>query len=272
MTSAVATVPAVTDPRELALLKAVGLDRLAPEQRELALNIAGRYDLDLMLKHLVMIEGRPYITRDGLLHIAHRSGVFDGIEVTDPVVVDEYWRCTASVYRKDFGRPVTYPGRYPTKGGNQKFAPEMAIKVAESMALRRAFNVAAPTQDERWDVPEADAVPIQQAPKPSLVERVAAKAAEVAADTTPTPDAALGASEAVVDPVAEGQEDFELLDEDRAPDTDRLTVEQFREMANQHKIAPQYARDVARQMWPEIKATIDLTDQQRAELMAELLK
>ena len=79
----------------MALLRAVGLDKLSPPQRELALNIAARYDLDLLLKHLVMIEGRPYITRDGLLHVAHRSGQLDGIETTEPVA-----RSTASGARR----------------------------------------------------------------------------------------------------------------------------------------------------------------------------
>ena len=32
-------------------------------------------------------------------------------------------------------------GRYPTSGGNQKYAPEMAVKVGEVMSLRRAFDV-----------------------------------------------------------------------------------------------------------------------------------
>ena len=172
-----ATVPPVSDPRELALLKAVGLDRVAPEQRELALNIAQRYDLDLMLKHLVMVEGRPYITRDGLLHIAHRSGQLDGMETSEPVVVDDYWRSTCSVYRKDMSRPFTYTGRYPTKGGNAKFAPEMAVKVGEVMALHRAFDVAAPALEERWDM---DVPVVPQAPKPTLAERAAEKAASVA--------------------------------------------------------------------------------------------
>jgi uncharacterized protein YbaA (DUF1428 family) len=173
---AIATVPSVTDPRELALLKAVGLDRVSPEQRELAINIAKRYDLDLMLKHLVIIDGRPFITRDALIHIAHRSGQFDGIQTTRPEVVDDEWKCTATVWRKDMGHPFEYDGRYPTKGGNQKFAPEMCIKVAESMALRRAFDVAAPVVEERWDtaVPVADATP-----KPSLAEIAARKTAEI---------------------------------------------------------------------------------------------
>jgi hypothetical protein len=257
----------VTDPRELALLKAVGLDRVSPEQRELALHIASRYDLDLMLKHLVMIEGRPYITRDALLHIAHRSGVLDGIETTEPVLVDGYWRASCSVYRKDMTRPFTYGGRYPEAGSNRKFAPEMAIKVAESMALRRAFDVAAPTQDERWDVAEAH-TPV--APPPSLADRVAAKAAEVVHQSEPE-DAGVSDVPSGPVPVAEGQEDFELL-ADAEPDTTRLTVDQFRQMCTDHKIAPAYARDVAKQMWPEVKSSADLTDEQRAELMTELLK
>ena len=164
--------------RKLALLKAIGLDKVPPEQRELALNIAKRYDLDLMLKHLVLIEGRPYITRDGLLWVAHRSGQLDGIEVTDPEVVNlpgvgEFWRATCSVYRKDMSRPITYAGRYPTKGGNQRYAPEMAVKVSEVMALRRAFNVSAPVFEERWDhVPEATR---EATPKASLQDRVSTR-------------------------------------------------------------------------------------------------
>ncbi len=203
---ALAHAPASTDPRELALLKAVGLDRLAPEQRALALNIAQRYDLDLLLKHLVMIEGRPYITRDGLLHVAHRSGQLDGIETTDPVIVDEFWRSTCSVYRKDMSRPFTYTGRYPTKGGNQKFAPEMATKVGEVMALRRAFDVAAPTLEERWDIE----VPAE-ADKPkaaTLAERVQEKVAEVAPEATQTPEAAPEATAAPVDLMATAEAIF----------------------------------------------------------------
>lgn len=180
------TLPATTqsteEKRGIALLKAIGLDRVAPEQRELALAIADRYDLDLMLKHLVLIEGKPYITRDGLLHIAHRSGVFDGIEVTVPEKVDRYWRATCSVWRKDKSRPFTYPGRFPAGAKNDE---EMAIKVAESMSLRRAFDVSAPTVDERWASDEAELpAPEPPAPKPSLAELARAKAEAVTATET----------------------------------------------------------------------------------------
>lgn len=165
--------PAAVTPAQLdaALIKAVGWDKVPAEQRQLALHICEQYGLDPMLRHLVMIEGKPYITRDGLLHVAHRSGVFDGIEVTDPVLVDTHWHARASVWRKDMTRPFTYPGRYPK--GKGSFPQEMAIKVSEVMALRRAFDVAAPVLEERWD--------IEDVPAPRQVASIADKAAEARA-------------------------------------------------------------------------------------------
>lgn len=179
MTMAVARVePAALD---AALIKAVGLDRVPAEQRTLALHIAERYELDLMLKHLVMVDGRPYITRDGLLHVAHRSGVFDGIEVSKPVLGETHWEASATVYRKDMSRGFTYWGRYPKQGGNQKYAPEMATKTAECMALRRAFDVSAPVVEERWDLDEA--APSEPRPVASLSDRVAARREAIEART-----------------------------------------------------------------------------------------
>lgn len=185
MTDTAVATAAPDERRQVALLKAVGLDRLAPEQRELALNLARRYELDLLLKHLVLIEGRAYVTRDGLLHIAHRSGVFDGMEASEPVLDGEFWRATCSVYRRDMSRPFTYPGRYPSKGGNQKYAPEMATKVAEVAALRRAFDVSAPTAEERWD--EAADVP-PPTPKPTLDDRIAQRRAAIVAPPPAPPE------------------------------------------------------------------------------------
>lgn len=200
MTTALAPVEQDDGKREVALLKAVGLDKASPEQRELAISIAGRYGLDLMLRHIVLIEGRPYVTRDGLLHIAHRSGQLDGIETTEPAVVEDFWRASCTVWRKDMSRGFTYTGRYPTKGGNQRFAPEMATKVAEVMALRRAFDVAAPVMEERWDIEVPTEAP---APKPTLAERVAEKAAQAAPpqepEEEPVPTSAVAASQRPVE-------------------------------------------------------------------------
>ena len=175
--------------RKVALLKAIGLDRVAPEERELALAIAKRYDLDLLLKHLVLIQGRAYITRDGLLHIAHRSEQFDGIETTEPAIrefegLGKFWTAEATVYRKDMSHGFRYGGRYPLTGKNKDFGPEMAVKVSEVMALRRAFDVAMPTLEERWDV-EVPAV--EPEPSKSLAEKAAEKAAAIADEQPATP-------------------------------------------------------------------------------------
>lgn len=167
--------------RKLALLRAIGLDRHPREVQELALAIAKRYELDLLLKHALIIEGRVYVTRDGLLHIAHRSGQFDGLETTEARIVEfaglgEFWTAEATAWRKDMTHGFKYQGRYPTKGGNARFAPEMAVKVAEVMALRRAFDVAAPTAEERWD---RDIPDVELEPPKTLAERAAEKAAEI---------------------------------------------------------------------------------------------
>ena len=195
------------DQRSAALLQAVGFDRLNPAQRELALGIANRYHLDPMLKHLVMIQGRPYITRDGLLHVAHSSGQLDGIETTDPRLDEDgaFWRSTCSVYRKDMSRPFTYTGRYPAKGGgNQQYAPEMAVKVGEVMALRRAFDIAAPTAEERWDLDQdATSVPPPEPEPKSLADRVAKRAKTVAPVEGPVVDEHDATNDVEVEPVAD---------------------------------------------------------------------
>lgn len=119
--------------------------------------VCERYELDPVLKHVIVIpKGGVYITRDGLLHIAHRSGQLDGIVVEQfPKLEDGEWTCIVSVYRKDMRHPFTFPGRYPANGGNRQYAQEMAMKAAESHALRRAFDVnGIPSIDEtRGDEP-----------------------------------------------------------------------------------------------------------------------
>lgn len=137
-------------------LKALGFDPSNPAHR-VAVKVADRYELDLLLKELIVIPGKgAYITRDGLLAIAHRSGVLDGIVLEEETKDDTHWRAVVSVYRKDMRHPFRYPGRYPLKGQNKEYGPEMAIKTAESMALRRAFRVTGITSvDESWDAAES---------------------------------------------------------------------------------------------------------------------
>lgn len=271
---------ATDEQRNVALLQAVGADKLNPAQRELFLAIARNYNLDPMLKHLVMIEGRPYITRDGLLHVAHVSGQLDGIETTDPALDEDgaFWRCKASVYRKDMTRPFTYTGRYPAKGRNQQYAPEMAVKVAEVMSLRRAFDVAAPTREEQWvdEAPEADHAP---APGPvSLSERIAARA-----ETVAPPEPALERIETAETvegdstdaPVVPGQfpgVPIVEVDDSETSDVSLLggpTLEEFGELMKD--VPKQRIRAIAKRLFPDASKFADLTPVQLQSIIDEVI-
>lgn len=167
-----------------------------------AVAVARAYGLDPVLKHVIVIpKGGVYITRDGLLHVAHRSGQLDGIVVEqEPTLSDDgrEWVARVSVYRKDMRFPFTFPGRYPVNGGNRDYAQEMALKAAEAHALRRAFNVTGlgsadeqrPETSDRASAPVTAAeirqsAPAQERPAPAdvhdaeLVDADAEAAAEV---------------------------------------------------------------------------------------------
>lgn len=126
----------------------------------LALAICQKYGFDPLLKHLVLISSNikdeasgqwqkrytAYVTRDGLLHVAHISGQLDGLEVA--MGKDELgeW-AEAAVYRKDMSRPFRYRvylseyAREP-RGAWKTHPRAMLTKTAEVFALRRAFDVA----------------------------------------------------------------------------------------------------------------------------------
>ncbi len=124
-----------------AILKSLNLNPRDPKTQALLL-ICDRYNLDPILKHLVLISGNPYVTRDGLLHVAHRTGQLDGIEVVDCGEYETHYWAKVAVYRKDMGRPFTYVGRFAkNKAMAKEYGPEMAVKTAEVAALRRAFSV-----------------------------------------------------------------------------------------------------------------------------------
>jgi len=150
------------------VLAAVGLDAANPTHQA-ALLACEKYGLDPLLKHLIVIpKAGPYITRDGWLHIAHRIvdargvPVFAGLEVLEEGDTDTHWFAKVSAWRKDMSHPFTYRGRYPHRGSNAQYGPEMAVKVAEVAALRRAFPVAGVgAWEERWE---------QAAPEPAWSE------------------------------------------------------------------------------------------------------
>lgn len=143
------------EPNEQSIAQYLGLDPRNPATHAV-IAVCQRYDLDPVLKHVIVIpKGGVYITRDGLLHVAHRSGQLDGIVVEqDPTLVDNEWIAKVTVYRKDMRHGFTYPGRYSVSGGNRQYAQEMAMKAAEAHALRRAFDVTGlPTVEEQRPEP-----------------------------------------------------------------------------------------------------------------------
>ena len=140
--------------------------------------------------------------------------------------------------------PFTYTGRYPIKGGNQKFAPEMAVKVGRGgMALRRAFDVAAPTAEERWDLdaPEATEPP----PKVTLAERWPRRPAEV----EPPPEAPSLPMDLVHDAVHVG-----------------MTEDELRKIVAHTQTSRSVVASTAKRLFPDATSSADLTDEQRETL------
>ena len=144
---------------EARILEYLDLDPRKVETQAL-LAVCRRYNLDPLLRHVVLVEGRTYITRDGMIAVAHDSGHFAGLEVDAVVEDDDGWTTTATVWRDDMPRPFRYPGRAEkvVKGDTPKRAaqrlqagPKMAIKDAELTALRRAFNVAGADSESELD-------------------------------------------------------------------------------------------------------------------------
>lgn len=148
-----AAAPSIPTER-LALWRKLLGEKTPPDQLLLAVALCARYDLDPALKHVIVASTKRgdrfvLISRDALIHVAHRSGQFDGLEVDEPRVEEnaangrKEWVTTARVWRKDMTHPFTATGRYPVDGGNVEYGPEMAVKRAQARALRLAFPLIA---------------------------------------------------------------------------------------------------------------------------------
>lgn len=154
------------------ILLALGLDMRSPLTRALLL-VAERYDLDPLLKQIQVIKQNVYITHAGLLHIAHVSGKLDGIVVEEEFDDKDWYRAVVSVYRKDMTHPFKFSGKFRKSKVRADGATgeEMALKNAERAALRRAFDVTAPTMDDSGtdmdDIPPGNDIDLPQ-DKPAL--------------------------------------------------------------------------------------------------------
>lgn len=157
------------------VLQALGLNINDPKAQATLL-LCQKYDLDPFLGQMQLVQNKPYITRDGYLHIAHRSNVFNGMELVEEGTDDRGWYCVVAVYRKDMSRPFTAKGRVKKGEKTQADPEDMALTRAERRALRRAFDVAGVP-----DIDDADIVPLKPGEQPFDVEVVAEQQALPAA-------------------------------------------------------------------------------------------
>lgn len=129
------------------LLRNLILPKATPEQLELVLAICQRYGFDPLLRHVLIVSGNLYVTRDGLRHMAWQSGEFDGYDPPEERQDDKgKWIVTAKVWRKGIARPFVATA-YQVEAENTQSSvwrshPRlMTGKVAEVIALRMAFGV-----------------------------------------------------------------------------------------------------------------------------------
>jgi hypothetical protein len=148
-------------PDDAEILRIIGLDPDNPVAHAVV-RVAEHYGLDPLLGHIDILPNtrKPYITRDGYLHIAHGSGQFDGMDVQGPKrdERDHQWRARVSIFRKDMTHPFTFEGRCAQEGRHRDNAEEMAVARAERRALKRAFDVTVP-QSFAADADDDDTLP-----------------------------------------------------------------------------------------------------------------
>jgi hypothetical protein len=117
------------------------------DQLRLLFGICDRYGFDPMLKHVILIQQGMYVTRDGMLQYAHRTGLFNGMEEVEKSQDKAgKWRVTVAVYRKGCERPFVETA-FQVEHENEKSTPwqkspyRMTKKCAALAALRAAFPV-----------------------------------------------------------------------------------------------------------------------------------
>lgn len=208
MTTALATkndAPAWSE-EQVALVKRTVAKDATNDELKMFLHLSGKYNLDPFAKEIWFLKmgGQPTITtsRDGYLKIANEHPAFSGL-VSDVVYAKDSFAKTpdgvshtygvgdrgpiigayALVYRSDRRFPVYVfaPMKdYQKPSGTWKTYPHaMILKVAEAMALKRAFSLSGlvtveelGTPDQKGDdvvtvevTPQPDPQPTPQAPK-----------------------------------------------------------------------------------------------------------
>jgi len=150
------------DEEKILLIKSMCARDCTDHEFQMLIHLANTYGLDPLARQIwaVKYPGSPaqiFCGRDGFLSIAHRSGVFNGIE-SGVKKCDSEWVGWAKVHRKDMQFPFyveVFEKEYNSGKSVWKTKPRTMIKkVAESQALRQAFSVSGLySPEEMGDVP-----------------------------------------------------------------------------------------------------------------------
>jgi phage recombination protein Bet len=174
----------LNDPEYVELIRNKFANGCTDSEFRLFLHLAEKYRLDPAVHEIWAVkrsETQPAVIFAGLngyIAIAHRSGMFDGMESGTEEIDGELvgW---AKVYRKDMSHPITsrvYFSEYEqkTKSGNPTLwqtKPRVMIeKVAKVQALRMAFVISGLYSPEEIDTGEphvATPAQVREIPKPS---------------------------------------------------------------------------------------------------------
>lgn len=155
------------DPAKIEIIKSMFAKNCTNDEFAVFLELSRRYKLDPFSKQIWAVKyngnaAQIFAGRDGFLSIAHRSGVFDGME--SGVDVDKNGEIIgwAKVYRKDMSHPFSITvslNEYDTGKSLWREKPKTMIqKVAESQCLRRAFSISGLYDPDEFDEDTPDAI------------------------------------------------------------------------------------------------------------------
>lgn len=123
---------------------------------QLLFKVAEHYQLDVLTKEIALIPNKgPFIGVWGRLHIAHRSGRLDGLELDDEWEDDQFFKVRCVVWRNDKRHPAAKViGRVAKREGK-----EWPYEIARARALRAALGFAfsihdaydQADSDDEWD-------------------------------------------------------------------------------------------------------------------------
>jgi len=206
---------------QVELIKRTVAKGASDDELKLFLHLASRYDLDPFTRQIWFIkygdDAHIFTGRDGFLHIAHRSGAFNGMQTQlreEPIGFEiRYYNrkekkvevlkrpsqfvAVCTVYRKDMTEPFvcevweseysTGQGLWPTK------RRVMIQKVAEASTLRRAFDISGLYLPEEVSENEVEVVSSNQSAITASVlkEALLSKVAELAELSNSTADSVL---------------------------------------------------------------------------------